>query len=108
MNPGPARSLPELVTESVSAHFREHGEEMADSIRTKVEDVQLHLLDGFFKTIQGNYAQRITALEEITRLNNETLDEIQGSSARTEEDLRRLSDGIRGLIGGPVTIEPAA
>jgi uncharacterized coiled-coil protein SlyX len=87
------------VKESVSAHFRQHGQEMEDSIRIKVEDVQLRLLDRFFNNIQVNYAQRIAALEEAARVNNETLQQIQGYSARAEEDLRRLTAGIRGLIG---------
>jgi hypothetical protein len=99
MNPGTATSLPELVSESVSAHFHEHGEEIKDSIRTKIEDAQLQLLDHFFKTIQVRYAQRIGALEEATRLHNETLEQIQGYSVRAEEDLRRLTAGIQGLIG---------
>jgi hypothetical protein len=101
MNPGSARSLPELVRDSVSAHFREHGAEMEDSIRSKVEDTQLEMLDHFFRKIQTNYAQRIAALEEVARLNNETLREIQGYSSRAEEDLRRLTAGIEGLVGNP-------
>jgi len=87
------------VNESVSSHFREHSGEIEDSLRTKIEDVQLRLLDKFFRNIQVSYAQRIAALEETSRINNETLHEIQGHSQRAEHDLHRLESGIRGLIG---------
>ena len=93
------RTNPELIDELVSAHFHAHGEEMKESIRGKVEDEQLKLLDDFFQKIQANYVDRIAALEELARLNNETLQQVQGSSARAAEDLRRLSEGIHGLIG---------
>jgi hypothetical protein len=99
MSNGTTRSLPEIVRETVSAHFREHSHEIEDSIRTKIEDAQLQMLDRFFRNIQVNYAQRIAALEETARVNNETLRQIQGYSERAEEDLRRLTAGINGLVG---------
>jgi hypothetical protein len=100
-NPGTARSLPDIVNESIDNHFREHSREIEDSIRSKIEDVQLRLLDKFFRKIQVSYSERITALEETARVNNETLQQIQGYSERADQDLQRLANGIRGLIGEP-------
>jgi hypothetical protein len=92
-------SLTEFVNERVEEHFDTHSRGIEESLRTKVEDVQLGILDQFLRKIKTTYAQRIAELEETTRVNNQTLLEIQGHSARAEDDLQRLANGIRGLIG---------
>ena len=92
-------SVTELVSQKVAAHFGAHSTEIEESIRTKIEDAQLRLLDKFFRKIQTSYADRIAALEETARINNEALQEIQAHSERSEDDLQRLAAGIRGLLG---------
>jgi hypothetical protein len=95
----PKDSLAEVVSDRVDAHFGAHTRAIEESIRTKIEDVQLGLLDNFFRRIQTSYAGRIAALEETARVNNEALRDIQGHSERAEDDLQRLAAGIRRLIG---------
>jgi hypothetical protein len=100
---GSATSLPALVEETVAAHFGEYSDDIEASIRGKIEDAHLRILNRFFTTIQSSYAQRIAALEATTHQNNETLRQIRGHSERAEDDLQRLAAGIQGLIGAPVT-----
>ena len=102
------RSLPELIDESVSSHFREHSREIEDSLRTRIEDIQLGLLDKFFRTIQASYSERIAALEATAETNNRTMQQIQRSSRRAEDDLQRLAAGIRGLLRQPTTEQESA
>ena len=92
---------PQSIKEAVDAHFTEHSNEMEASIRTGVEDVELRILDRFCKAIQTRYVQRIVALEAAASRNREILREIRGHSERADDDLRRLADGINGLIAAP-------
>jgi hypothetical protein len=77
-----------------------HSDAMAASIITKIEQIQLRMPDGFFKTIQMGHIHRICALEANSNRNPEILREVRQHSERSDDDLRRLAQlsGSRAVV----------
>ena len=94
----PAVKSADAIKEAVDAYFTNHSEKIARSIQTKMDEVQVKILDGLCRTIQARYVKRIESLEANTSRNSDTLREIRGHSERADEDLRRLAAGISGLL----------
>jgi hypothetical protein len=85
------------VIKVVADYFAEHSAEIEARIRRKIEDAQLSLLDDLYSTVKAGYLQRIGALEAEIRRNEDVLAQIRRCSDRTNDDLRRLSEGIHRL-----------
>jgi hypothetical protein len=88
----------DAIEEAVDAYFTNHSEKIARSIRTKMDEVQVKILDGLCRTIQARYVKRIEALEANRSRNSDILREIGWHAKRADEDLRRLAAGISGLL----------
>jgi len=92
-------SFEAVIEREVDRYFEEHANQMADSLRARIEDTQLRILDGFFKSLETGTVARIQRLEEQSSEASEALQDIRSRSAKSNDDLRRLANGIRGLIG---------
>lgn len=82
----------------VDEFFARNGDRIAESLRARIEDAQMRNVNNFVEGLKQGPVARIETLERQSAVAARVLEGAKASSARSAEDLERLSHAISGLL----------